>query len=54
MFSIPCHWYHSIGYNKDSGMVAYWIEILEKLKIMKLYRFELLFFDGIVLTGNSA
>ena len=34
-------------------MVAYWIEILEKLMIMKLYKFELLFFNGTVLTGNS-
>ena len=40
--------------HKDSEMVAYWIEILKKLIIMKLYKFELLFFDGTVLTGNSA
>ena len=39
---------------QDSEMVAYWIEILEKLIIMKLYKFELLFFDGTVLTRNSA
>ena len=41
--------------HKATEMVAYWIEILvEKLIIMKLYRFELLFFYDTVLTGNSA
>ena len=34
-------------------MVTYLIDILvEKLIIMKLYRFELLFFDGTVITGK--
>ena len=39
--------------HKASEMVTYCIEILvEKLIIMKLYRFELLFFDGTVITGK--
>ena len=33
-------------------MVTYQIEIfVEKLIVMKLYRFALLFFDGTVITG---
>ena len=36
-----------------SEMVTYWIEILvEKLITMKLYRSELIFFDGTVITGK--
>ena len=57
VFSILYRLFHSLyifNQHKDSEMVAYWIEILEKLIIMKLYKFELLFFGGTVLTGNSA
>ena len=47
--------FNTFNQHKDSEIVTYWIEILvEKLILMKLYRFELLFFDGTVLTGNSA
>ena len=38
---------------KASEMVTYLIDILvEKLIVMKLYKFELLFFDGTVITGK--